>query len=215
MNKMILITRPSHDEIVSYLFHWGQEILQFAKDNAVRSHDLSKEKANRNDVESFVASMKPGLIVLQGHGDTNNICGHKDEPIVTLGENENILKSCITYAIACDSAGALGKKVVEDKNTTFIGYEGSFGFIRDATRECNPPKDKYAKPFQEISNLISKEMIRGKTAKEAYEKSQQRCRELIKEYSASDADPANKEIRFWLFWDMQFQRVLGEQNAKL
>lgn len=215
MKDIILLTRPSHDEPVSYLFYWGQQIISFAGKLGVRFHDLPREKANKKEVESFVNSMKPTLIIFHGHGSADAICGHKDQPLIVAGENESLLRGRITYAVACESAASLGEKVAQNGNSTFIGYTGPFGFVRDATRSTNPVKDKYAIPFQEMSNLISIELLRGKTAKEAHEKSQQRCVELIKEYGTSDADPVNKEIRFWLFWDMQFQKLLGDENKRL
>ncbi len=214
MNEIFLITRPDHEEVVSYLFHWSQEIIEFAKNEGVRFHELPREKATNAQVASFINSANPKLIIFHGHGDQDMICGHKDEPLVVSDKNESILRNTITYAVACDAAASLGKRAVAKGCNVFIGYEGPFAFVRDASRVCNPPKDKHAAPFKDVSNTISIELLRGKTAQEAFKKSQQKIEKLIKEYGTSDADPVNKEIRFWLFWNMQFQKVIGDSNAR-
>ena len=68
--------------------------------------------------------------------------------------NESLLNSKITYAVSCEAAGDLGKKIVEKGGKAFIGYEGPFGFVHDANRECTPSKDKLAEPFKNVSNTI-------------------------------------------------------------
>ncbi len=159
--------------------------------------------------------MNPKLVIFNGHGTTTSIHGHKDNPIIVMNDNEHLLKSRITYAISCNVAAKLGKKIILNGNegTAFIGYEGPFSFVRDASRECTPMKDKFSEPFKRISNEVIISLLKGKSIKEAYEKSQQLCTKLIIEYSASESEKSYKEIRFWLFWDKTFQKYLGDGNA--
>ncbi len=213
MPKNFLITRPQHERTVTYLYNWSQEILNFAKDNNIKFSDLKGKKANRNGVESYLTKQEPRFVIFNGHGSPNEVDGHQDEPLIIGGENEKLLKSKITYTIACDSATELGKKAVKNGCDSFIGYEGSFCFVHDSNRECNPVKDKLAEPFKKTSNQIVFSILKGQTVKEAVEKSKRLSKKLIKEYSTSDAELSNKEIRFWLFWNMNLLKLLGNESA--
>jgi hypothetical protein len=210
---IFLIARPEHDSIVSYLSCWSEDCLDFARLNSISFHDAKREEANIEEVSKFIQKKDPKLIIFNGHGSPNEIFGDKDEVLINE-KNETLLKSRVTYSVSCDSAKDLGKKVVaNDGETAFIGYSGPFGFVKDASRECNPRKDKFAEPFKRISNEIILSLLKGKNVGEAHERSQQLCIKLINEYSVSDSKPENKHIRFWLFWDMSFQKALGSQNA--
>jgi len=212
--KRFLITRPQHDPDVSYLYFWGEEILNFAEENNIFFSDFKGEKANREEVSKFLSKQNPTLVMFNGHGNPKTIAGHKNEPLIKSGENEQLLKSKITYAVACDAAVDLGKKIITKGGLAFIGYEGPFGFAHEPTRECNPRKDKFAEPFKIISNEITLSILKGNTVKEAYNRSQQLCSKLIKQYSASDANKEYETIRFWLFWDKYYQRVYGDELEK-
>lgn len=211
--KRFLITRPNHDDAVSYLFQWSIEILKFAKNKGINYSDFKGSKANRKEVTKFLIKQDPGFVIFNGHGSRNIINGHKDEPIIICDENEHLLKSKITYAIACDAAAELGQKAVDKGANAFIRYEGPFCFVRDAAKECTPSRDKFVVPFKKFSNEVIISLLKGKTIKEAYERSQKIGLDLIKEYSASDAIPEYKDIRFWLFWDKNFQKFIGEEIA--
>ena len=210
-----LITRPTHDSAVSYLHSWSRSVLDFAREKNISVSDFNGEKANRNEVSKFLAKQKPKFVVFNGHGSPTTVEGHKDEPLIKSGENEDLLKSKITYAIACEAAADLGRKVIEKGGLAFIGYEGPFGFAREPSREGNPGKDKFAQPFKLISNEIILSLLQGKTVMEAHSRSQRLCSKLIKKYSASDANKEYETIRFWLFWDKQFQTVCGDGSARI
>ena len=211
--KHFLITRPAHDSNVSYLCFWSEEIIDFSHKNGISCSDFKKEKANREDVGKFLTKQNPSLVVFNGHGSPTTIAGHQNEPLVRSDDNEQLLKSKITYALACDAAADLGKKAVAQGACAFIGYEGPFGFAHEPSRVCTPAKDKFAEPFKMISNEIVISLLKGNTVQQAYAKSQQLCSKLIKKYSSSDADKENETIRFWLFWDQYFQKVHGDGLA--
>ena len=214
VNERFLVTRPNHDNTVTYLHNWSKEILSFADKKNIKYSDFEGKKANKADVTRFLLKQDPRLVLLNGHGTSTTICGHKDEDLITIKNNE-LLKDKIVYALACDSASTLGINAVKDKECkAFIGYEEAFGFVKDASKDCIPSRDKFAEPFKNFSNEISLELLRGKSVGEAMEKSQKMASNLLKFYSASDALPEYKDIRFWLFWDKYFQRALGDQSAR-
>lgn len=211
----LFITRPGHDPAVSYLYSWCEELLHVAESRNIPYSDFRKEKVNKVEVTKFLAKQRPRLIMFNGHGSPTTIAGHKDQPLIRMNDNEHLLAKAITYAVACDAAAELGPKVAQPgEETAFIGYEGPFGFAHQPSRECTPAKDKFAEPFKQISNEIVLSLLKGSTAQEAYQKSQQLCSKLLKRYSLSEADKENETIRFWLFWDKHFQKVLGNKEAK-
>jgi len=214
MTSDFLITRPKHDIVVTYLSKWSKEVLDFAKNKNIKFTDFEAEQANRKNVEKYLKKQNPRLVVFNGHGNATMICGHKDEPLIVSNENEKLLKSKITYAVACDAAKELGKNAVKKDCEAFIGYDGPFGFVRDASRECTPQKDKFAEPFKKISNVIVTSLLCGDSVKTSVEKSQHLTSELIGKYSTSDAEPGYKDVRFWLFWDKFFLKVIGVSTAK-
>lgn len=214
MKRKFLITRPLHDLTVKYLHEWSREVLKFADKKNIDYSDFEGEDANRKNVEKFLEKQDPGLVVFNGHGSPKMICGHEDEPLIVGDENEKLLNSKITYSISCDAASDLGRRIVEKGGETFIGYEGPFGFVRDANRECIPSTDKIAEPFKQVSNTIIRNLLKGNSAEGSVEKSRKLTSELLNEYSKSDTEPGYKEIRFWLFWNRYFLRLIGNPKAK-
>ena len=67
-NEKFLITRPNHDDRVSYLHNWGKEILLFADKNNIKYSDFEGKEANRNEVTKFLQKQNPKLVLFNGHG---------------------------------------------------------------------------------------------------------------------------------------------------
>jgi len=124
MNKC-LITRPNHDKVTSYLFEWTKEILKTNQNN-IQFFNLGGNNANREKVESYLKKQAPSLVLFNGHGDDNFICGFKDEILIEAGKNEGLLKGKVVYALACSSAKKLGPIAVEKGAEVFIGYKNPF-----------------------------------------------------------------------------------------
>lgn len=214
MSGKFLITRPRHDRIVNYLFFWSEDIIDFAKSKNINHIDLSEKKAARRNVESYLNKQNPILVMFNGHGTPQMICGHQDEPLITINDNEDILKSKIVYALSCDAGVELGESACKKGCESFICYGDKFGFVNESNRECSPQKDRFAMPFKEFSNIIMLSLLNGVTVEEAVKKAKRKSTELIKEYSTSDAEPGHREIRFWLFWDRFFLKHFGNSSAK-
>ena len=202
-SQSALITRPEHDKITKYLSEWNDEIIAEAKKRGVPMKDLAGEKATRAEFEKFLNKQNPSLIFLNGHGDSETVKGHKDEPLVKCNDNEAVLKHKVIYALSCDSAAKLGVSAVEKGTKAYIGYTEPFSFLTNKNKECRPKDDELANVFKEASNQVSLALLRGKSPQEAYDLSQMKFKELMQKFSASNAPPDAEEIRFWLFWDMQ------------
>ncbi len=213
--KKLLITRPRHDTLLNYLFYWSAELIRSAKEHNLMVLDCPGKKANREKVCGYLSKQSPCLVIFNGHGSQTAICGHKDQELIKSGVNEELLKSKITYAVSCKTAVHLGRQAHKKGASAFIGYEQDFGVVMDNSRVCTPAKDRFSEPFKKSSNAVGLSLIKGNTAGEAFEKSQRVSGSLIRELASSNASKENKEIRFWLFWNKRFQRLIGDKNTTI
>lgn len=214
MSKIFLLTRPQHEHRVSYLYAWSDDILDFAKNQNIPFTDFKREEANKENVENYLKKRNPSLVIFNGHGAADVILGHKDLPVIMINDNEDLLKDKIVYARACYAAASLGNSIVKKGGKCFLGYSQPFAWVHSADRTCNPATDRLAFPFKEISNSIPLALLDGRTAKEAHDKTKKLGLKLIRKYSLSESDETSKEIRFWLFWDINYQELLGDGDVK-
>ena len=214
MKNTFLVTRPNHDKTTNYLSHWANEVIRQANSLGIKTLDLMGKKACRETLESYLTK-SPKLLFLNGHGSKESISGHGNEPILECGKKNSLPRDSIVYALSCHAAAKLGKELTEqEKNRAFIGYEEQFGFVHSASREATPHKDRIPHPFKEASNVVPLSLLKGNNAETAFEKSQKTFLEGIRKHAVSESRPENKEIRFWLFWDMTFQRLMGKKENR-
>jgi len=185
----LVITRPRHDIITRYISMWAEEIVSFAHTKKIDVIDLTDEKANKNDFEGRVNKLQPKVIFLNGHGCDDCIFGHDDKVLIKAGENHKFLQGKITYALSCSSGKKLGPEVVEDKNSTYIGYDNDFAFVSVHKYISRPVEDPMAKPFMESSNQVMLSLLKGNTAKESFIKSKNKFMNYIRSMSSSLTDP--------------------------
>lgn len=171
MNKTLLVTRPMYDDCTEYLSAYASLVLKEAKKLGVPTKDLSEESANKKEVEKFITKTNTKLFFANGHGNDNQLCGHKNEVIISGDENADLLKNKIIYARACSAGASLGKKAVQNGDGCFIGYAHLFSFWMDGKWSAAPLKDKTAAFYLEPSNEIVIALINGKSSREAHEKS--------------------------------------------
>lgn len=177
--------------------------------------DLHKEKANKKEFTGRINKINPSLVLLNGHGDSQSVCGHNNEVLVSAGDNSHLLENRVTYAVACSSAKLLGPEVCEKNNATFIGYDEYFILNLDRNFLTNPLQDKRAERFLEPSNHIGISLLKGHTCKEASDNSKRVFRRHIAALLSSATDPEAIEDAKDLFWNMSHQICLGDQNAKI
>jgi len=211
----LIVTRPQHDPTTRYISSWAGEIVSFARAKGVTVIDLVKSKVTRKELEGRIKKITPRMVFLNGHGSQDAVFGHDNEVLIRVGENDTLLSGKIVYALACDSGRILGPAIAKDQNTVFIGYKDEFIFMADARYMNRPVHDPNAKPFMESSNQVMFSILKGRSAREAFERS----KELFKKYfvvlSSSSADADSLQIVQFLWWDMRNQVCLGNQSATL
>ena len=215
MSKIFLITRPQHEYRICYLHAWSKEIVDFATKKGINFTDFDKKQSTKANVEKYLKKRNPEFVVFNGHGPESGdeILGHEDKTIIKAGQNTNLLKNSIIYARACFSSKILGKDVISSGAKSYIGYSGPFSWVHSSDRECNPFKDNIAEPFKMISNEIPLSILNGHTTSEAHERAKALCLKLLQDFSSTGNEDLDKEIRFWLFFDMNIQEHLGDPDA--
>lgn len=212
-DKQVLVSRPNHDESTNYLYVYAEDIVKDAEDRGITVLDFKGKRANRSDIQKVLGKQKPKFAFFNGHGDDKTICGHRNEALISKDKDENLLKSKIVYSLACNSAKELGKSCVDNGTKAYVGYNDTFIFARDNNKTCTPLEDELARPCLFSSSTIAYEIIKGKTVKEACEKSIERIDEFIKDLSYSGAPLGAENVIMALVWNRTQLQVLGNKIA--
>lgn len=207
---MVLVTRPNHDLLTTYLYYFSGKIIDFYNQKSKHLIDLKGKIANNKMFDSYVSKNKPNFIFLNGHGSENYICGHNNEILVDDYKNE--YKGTIFYARSCRSANKLGHNLVKEGTGAFIGYKENYFVLLSRQSNTHPLRDFVAKMFLEPSNLIALSIIRGNTVQEANEKSKQAMIHNLKEVLGSNMLNKN-EVVAYLLHDINCQTIIGDQTA--
>lgn len=213
MNKIFLITRPNHDIVTNYLYHWSEKILTLAENKKLRVIDLRAEKANKNGYCGRVNKLAPLLICLNGHGNETSIAGQNNEIITEKSFPQ--YKGSIIFARSCLAAKQLGKDIVNDKLTTFIGYKEPFIFLQQKLYTASPLKDKIAGLFMRASNLAVIALIKGNPACVAHARAKEEHLKTINSLLTSEASDMETAAVRYLYWNYKNQVCLGNSNNKL
>lgn len=213
MTKTVLITRPNHEITTSYLFYWSEKIIQACNQSGDKLIDLRGKRANKKEVESIAQKTKPNLFIFNGHGNEKTVTGFDNEPIITAGENDQLLCLGILFIRACRCAIKLGPACIKHGARAFIGYTDDFVFPVDEQYITKPLLDRDAGIFLEASNQVAIALIKGHTSSESDEKSKNLFKKAINEFSSSDAPRDQASLVPFLLWDYQHQVCLGDQKA--
>ena len=153
--------------------------------------------------------------MFNGHGDSQSICGHKDEVIVSSKENPEVLKNSITYALSCSSAFRLGPEAVKKGAVCFIGYDSDFAIGRDEESEAAPSKDKIAKLFLEPSNILVKNILKGNRVELAIDKAKKIMKENINYLHTTEDFPEAIDYAPYLFANYVGLVAHGDMQASI
>lgn len=212
MSKKIVVTRPEHDETTKYLSHYAKLVIKFASERGIFVRDFAPGNVKRDKLSIFIQKQKPGLLFINGHGDHDSIEGEKGEIIIKEGENEKILEGKLTYARSCFAALSLGVKCEEfEEDTCFIGYIYPFQFWFDETRTATPLKDKTALLYLGPSNELVKYLIKGNSARIAFDKSKRLMVENMNKILLEKELGAREKFKaLWI--NYSGQKICGNEN---
>lgn len=211
----ILITRPRHDKATNYLYFWSEPVIAIVQKKNIPLTDLSADKANKTLFWQYCKKVKPSIIFFNGHGSSDTIAGHENQPLVTTLDNLSIFTNCIFYCRSCDSGSILGQVLIQSGATGFIGYQRKFivGYMPQFS--TRPLSDPLAKLFLEPSNLIPISLIKRNSIKEAYRKSQHAMHINLRKMLASNASFEQRYYAQYLWSNIRNQVILGDKDAKI
>lgn len=211
MNGTLLVTRPKYDDTTYYLFYWAGEIIKLAKQKGIKTLDLGRERAIKDELESMVAKMQPSFIFFNGHGNVDCITGCDNKILVRVGDNEKILEAKSVYALSCSSAKELGPASIDAGARAYLGYDDVFIFSYEINKISNPLNDKTAELFLGPSNQLVISILKGHTAGESYDKSQECFLQNIQKIAASQTSDLG--LIPYLLWNKMHQVCLGDKKA--
>lgn len=213
--KCVLFSRPNHDDTVAYLHYYSKQLIDLAKSKRLKIINKEGKNANKKIILNVIKKQKPNLIMFNGHGSPEFICGHANEVIVSSGENPDVLFDTVTYALACSSADKLGRKVCEKGALAFIGYMYDFAIGRDPDSEATPSKDKIAKYFLEPSNILFSSLIKGKKVGESVLKAKEKMRDNIGFLETTDKFPEASFYAPFLYGNYIGLTIHGDKSVSI
>jgi hypothetical protein len=212
---IILITRPNHDELLNYLYHWCQPIINLALKKDFQLIDLSGKKATNGLLHQYLRKIKPSFYMLNGHGNSDGIYGDDNYPIIESNDKLEEFKHGIFYCRSCDSGQNLGPLLIKSGAKGFIGYDRKFTVAYFPNYLTKPMQDPLARLFIEPSNQVPLSLIKGHTISEAYQKSQKMMRINLRKMLSSNASYEERSSAMFLWSNIKHQVILGDTNATL
>lgn len=209
----LLVTRPRHDNLTTYLYYWADAVVTLAKEKDFKIYDLAGDKAIQKEFISYMKKRKPDLLFLNGHGNENTLGGHDDDPILINGINHTVTASAIVYAISCSCASNLGPACVSAGAKAFVGYNRPYFLFTDDSSSTHPLNDSVAKLFLEPSNLLMTALIKGKSVGDAYGKSRENLIKKFRYAISSQATQDQRDVAPNLYFNLQSFVVHGDLDA--
>ena len=211
----ILFSRPDDDIMLSYLYYYSNDLVKLSDKLGHQTINKEKENANKKIITSIISKRKPQLIMFNGHGSPEEICGHRKEVIISSNENAGILKGAIVYALSCASALVLGPKSVKEGAKCFIGYDFDFVLGKDRDSEASPRHDKLARLFLNPSNSLFSSLLNGKEVKDSVEKAKKEMQDNIDYLHTTNSIPDAIYYAPYLFSNRLGLIAHGDSSASI
>jgi hypothetical protein len=126
MSRKLFITRSDHEPTNAYLFAYSEKIIQTALDYGWKVERSEGPDYNSQNLRSRLSN-KPCFVVLNGHGNKDEVCGYGNAVAITSGQS-SLLSGTVSYIRACDCLIGLGRMAVENGAKAVVGYRGKFTF---------------------------------------------------------------------------------------
>jgi len=207
----VLITRPRYDKATHYLYYWSEPLKKEAESKGYDVYDISKKKASRKNVISFLNKHNPTVVIFNGHGSRDSVCGHDNEELIKARQDSYLLKGKNIFIRACDCGKDLGPDAIQSGATGFVGYKEPFIFFWDKEKFYHPLDDKVAAPFLESSNQVAISLIKGHPADYAHKASIKVYRKRLEEMLTS---VSNSDKAWALVWNMRNQVCYSEASKR-
>lgn len=209
----MMVIRTNHDTQTNYLYTWTAELIKKAEEKQFKITLLEGENITLKNLKGKIKARRPAFIFFNGHGSSTSLYDNNKKPFVDT-KSSGVFKNTVVFTRACDCLKELGVSAIKTGCFAFVGYMNKFWIARIRRRECQPLKDNVAKPVLECSNIIVKELIKGKTVEEAVQKSHIKSAERILELIYSKEPTAFATLQAIVANDASLD-FLGEPSATI
>lgn len=208
--KKVAITDPSYDIPTKSLSYWINIVVDHIKSlKGIEPFHLKGVNVTPDQFANYITSEQPGLVLLNGHGNSDRVCGHNGVPLVRSGhESTTLLKNRIVHTLACKAGQQLGPDLVAQGTTAFVGYKENFQFHHMGDEGNDPIASLFLEPAYEVA----KELASGKPTKEAHRASQRKYAQSIRAVFDLDNNSATI-LGATLMHDARNHVLLGDEEA--
>lgn len=201
--------------LMDYLDWMGDEVVAHAKKTDMEVHDKTGRDAIRANIERQLRDVDPIFFFHASHGGKNLLTGQDMSNLICCrgastcrDPNQDILSDRIVYTLSCSSANELGPSVIQADGISYIGYA-------DVLTICLVERKDADAAFKDIWTSGAKELIRGETTEEAYDKIKQRYQAYIDYWELRPRDWLSPTMLNILRWNLQNLRLLGRKDATI
>jgi hypothetical protein len=194
-----------------YLYAYCDEIISEAQGRGWKVEKSEDDKNTAGDVQLRLEKNKPDFAFFNGHGSKETVCGNMGGVLVGL-DDAHLLSDMIVFARCCEAVGVLGPAAVHAGCRAFIGYGGFFWVPHSDEYESIPARNPAAKPVLEISNIVGKMILKGKSVQEAVDASQEKASELILKTLVS-SEPTDAAVFRALYFNSSGLCFVGSAEA--
>jgi len=210
---VVVFVRPDWGDLaMRYGSYWLSLLVDEARRLGWDVTDLYGDEATREKIEETLETVDPLFFHAVGHGDVNVYTAQRKEVVFVACENDDLLAGRVTYLLSCKTGAVLGPSIVNKGGTAYLGYRDVFGWI--VKEPHDPATDEYARAFMELTNTIASALLRGRTAREAYDAGIATADRWIDYWSRSD-DPNAPEIIKWLAHDRDVLVLYGAGGVRV
>src|SRR5437870_9982797 len=130
----LLLVCPEYDSQTRAFRQWASDLgYTVVQGGRHRWSSLTGTRVSRIAIDSQIAGLRPPqtAVFFYGHGERDRLLNERGAAIDAL--NARSLKGAIVFAVACDSASALGPLAVSVGARAYIGY--NYLFMIDPSNE--------------------------------------------------------------------------------
>ncbi len=209
--------------LMDYGYWTGAEVVNDAHSRDFVVHELTEDRAVREQLSRFLDTHDPLFFFHFSHGGDDTLTGQDmsvlicSSPFTEAGNdfaaNDLLLRGRVVYTLSCSSGSVLGPRAVEHGCISYIGYQDPLWAVT-----IEGPDTDYA--LFEIWTGGAKALLAGKTTGEAYYWLKRRYRFWIAYWEMIDATNSTNAWKAPVMLsalekDLKALAIFGDLNAKI
>ena len=95
MAREILFTRPLFDDVTNHFFYWTKKVLEYLDSRKISYVNIEGNQVKKRVFTSYMKKLKPKLVFLNGHGNSDVVAGQNNKPILIYKDNDHLTTKSI------------------------------------------------------------------------------------------------------------------------